>query len=194
VHGAGKGSDDLVMITLGTGIGCSVIIQGRPLRGKHFQAGVLGGHMIADPDGPACPACPAVGCYETESGSLSLPRLAKADQQFSTSALSTEATIDYAVVFRLATAGDALATQLRDRAIRYWAALAVSLIHAYDPDRIIIGGAVSRDADVILPVMQETVNHQAWVTAPVTLCAAELGNDAGLIGAATLFQKEIQCL
>jgi len=61
-HGAGQGSGDFVMLTLGTGIGCSVLIGGRPLRGRRFQAGVLGGHLIANPLGGApCLACPGSG-------------------------------------------------------------------------------------------------------------------------------------
>jgi glucokinase len=72
-HGAGQGSDDFVMLTLGTGIGCSVLIGGRPLRGKRFQAGVLGGHLIADPGVAACGACPASGPRGRSGGAESAP-------------------------------------------------------------------------------------------------------------------------
>jgi glucokinase len=193
-HGAGRGSDDLVMLTLGTGIGCSVILRGRPLRGKHFQAGVLGGHLIGNPDGAPCAVCPGTGCYEAESASLSLPRLAQGDPRFAGSCLAKAATIDFAAVFKGAAAGDALAQEIRDRNIRWWSALAVSLIHAYDPDRVVVGGAVARDAAVILPAMQAYVNRHAWIVEPVEFRAAELGNDAGLVGAATLLSQEFQCI
>jgi glucokinase len=193
-HGAGRGSDDLVMLTLGTGIGCSVILRGRPLRGKHFQAGVLGGHLIGNPDGASCAVCPGVGCYEAESASLSLPRLAKADPRFASSRLALAPAIDFATVFKAAAAGDDLARDLRDRCIRWWSALAVSLVHAYDPDRIVIGGAVARDAAVILPAMQAYVNRHAWIVDPVEIRAAELGNAAGTVGIASLFEHEATCI
>lgn len=193
-HGAGQGSDDLVMLTLGTGIGCSVILRGRPLRGKHFQAGVLGGHLIANPNGAKCAVCPAQGCYEAEAGSLGLARQAQAHPRLASSALAQEPAIDFAVVFRLAAAGDAVALELRDHCVRHWSALAISLIHAYDPDRIIVGGAVARSANAFLPAMQSHVNTQAWIAEPVDLRVAQLGNDAALIGIATLFSETPTCI
>ena len=95
--------------------------------------------------------------------------------------------IDFETVFRTAGAGDPVAKRVRDRCVKYWSALAVSLVHAYDPDRIIIGGAVARSAGIFLPVMQEHVNRHAWTTAPVELLAARLGNDAAFFGAAAMF-------
>jgi glucokinase len=194
-HGAGQGSDDLVMLTLGTGIGCSVLIGGRPLRGKRFQAGVLGGHLIADPlGGAACGACPASGCYEAEAASQSLSREARAHPAFASSALAAVPAIDFAVVFRLAARGDDVAAAVRDRCLRYWTALIISLVHAYDPDRIVIGGGVSEgeEARPFFATMQDDVNRQAWITEPVAIRAARLGNRAGLIGAASLFTRELQ--
>ena len=194
-HGAGQGSNDFVMITLGTGIGCSVLIGGRPLRGKRFQAGVLGGHLIANPlGGASCAACPASGCYEAESAAQSLEREARAHQAFPGSALAAEASIDFAAVFRLAAAGDDVAAAVRDRCIRHWIALSISLVHAYDPDRIVVGGGVSEreDARPFLAAIQRDVNRHAWVVEAVEICAARLGNQAGIIGAASLFSRELQ--
>jgi len=194
-HGAGQGSDDFVMLTLGTGIGCSVLIGGRPLRGKRFQAGVLGGHLIANPlGGASCAACPASGCYEAESAAQSLDREARAHPAFAGSALAAEASIDFAAVFRLAAAGDEVAAAVRDRCIRHWAALAISLVHAYDPDRIVVGGGVpeSEDARPVLAAIQREVNRHAWIVDAVEIRAARLGNQAGIIGAASLFTRELQ--
>jgi glucokinase len=196
-HGAGQGSDDFVMLTLGTGIGCSVLMGGRPLRGRHFQAGVLGGHLIANPLGGApCAACPASGCYEAESAAQSLAPAARAHPGFAGSALAAEAEIDFAAVFRLAAAGDAVAAALRDRCLRHWTALMISLVHAYDPDRIVIGGGVSEgeEARACFPAMQDDVNRHAWLTEAVEIRAADLGNRAGMIGAASLFTHEHQWL
>jgi len=194
-HGAGQGSDDIVMLTLGTGIGCSVLIGGRPLRGRHFQAGVLGGHLIANPDGGArCAACPASGCYEAESAAQSLAREARAHAAFPASALAREASIDFAAVFRLAATGDAAAAAIRDRCVRYWTALVISLVHAFDPERVLIGGGVSEAEEVgpFLALMQDEVTRRAWIVEPVEIRAARLGNRAGLVGAASLFTHELQ--
>lgn len=180
-HGAGQGSDDFIMITLGTGIGCSVLIRGRPLRGKHFQAGVLGGHLIANPmNGATCSACPGAGCYEAESAAQSLPA------RFA----------DFASLFRQAAAGDTEAVAVRDRCLRHWESLLISLVHAYDPDRIVIGGGVSENqwARPMFPAMQGFVNKHAWITEPVEIRAAALGNKAGVIGVTTLFTHEPQCI
>lgn len=196
-HGAGQGSDDFVMLTLGTGIGCSVLIRGRPLRGKHFQAGVLGGHLIANPmSGSACAACPSSGCYEAESASQSLAREAKSHPAFSRSALAVAATVDFAAVFRLASAGDEVAVAVRDRCLRHWTALIISLVHAFDPDRIVIGGGVSEGAEAraLFPSIEDCVNKYAWIVEPIAIRAAALGNHAGMIGAATLFTHQPQCI
>ena len=193
--GAGQGSDDFVMLTLGTGIGCSVLLGGRPLRGRRFQAGVLGGHLIANPLGGApCAACPASGCYEAESAAQSLDREARAHPAFAGSALGTETAIDFATVFRLAAVGDEVAAAVRDRCLRHWTALIISLVHAYDPDRIVIGGGVSEgeEARPFLAAMQDEVNRHAWIVEAIEIRAARLGNKAGVIGAASLFTHELQ--
>lgn len=192
-HGAGQGSDDLVMLTLGTGIGCSVVLRGRALRGKHFQAGVFGGHLIANPlDGAPCAACPSTGCYEAESATRSLAREAHQHPGFPRSALAAEAMLDFAAVFRHAAGGDAVAVALRDRCLRYWTALAVSLVHAFDPDRIVIGGGVADNPLVraFFPAMQADVNRQAWITEAIEIRAAGLGNQAGIIGVSSLFTHQ----
>lgn len=193
-YGAGRGVDDLVMFTLGTGIGCSVILRGRPLRGKRFQAGVLCGHMISDPDGEPCVCCPGNGCFESLSASRSLSGHARRHPGFSHSALSTLTEIDFKNLFGLAAAGDDVATAVRDKVIRYWSALAINVCAAYDPDLMLIGGAVAAAAETFLPPMREYVNRHAWtVKAPEIQCAS-LGNQAGTTGIASLFTHETLCL
>jgi glucokinase len=197
-HGAGRGSDDFVMLTLGTGIGCSVLIRGRPLRGKHFQAGVLGGHLIANLEHGAtqCAACPSFGCYEAESASQSVAREARKHPQFAGSALAALQTIDFAAVFTHAGQGDGVAAAVRDRCIRYWTGLIVSLVHAFDPDRVVIGGGVSEGAEAraAFPSIQQSVNRHAWIVEPIEIRSAELGNRAGMIGAATLPTERFECI
>lgn len=186
-HGAGRGIDDLVMLTLGTGIGSSVIVRGRPLRGARFQAGVLCGHLIADPDGPPCACCPANGCFEALAASRSLGGYASGSPDFPGSSLARAGEIDFKTVFGHAAAGDALAAAIRDRVIRYWSALAVNVSLAYDPDRIVIGGAVAGAADMFLPPLRDYVRRHTWSIRPPEIVPAELGNHAGTVGIASLF-------
>lgn len=189
-YGAGRGVDDLVMFTLGTGIGCSAILRGHPVRGKRFQAGVLGGHMVSDPDGEPCVCCPANGCFESLSASRSLPGHARSHPAFAASPLSTLEEIDFKAVFECAQAGDATAVAVRDKVIRYWSALAINVCAAYDPDVIIIGGAVSAASETFLPPMREYVNRHAWTVRPPDILPAALGNHAGTVGIASLFTHQ----
>ena len=192
--GAGRGSDDLVMVTLGTGIGVSVVLRGRPLRGKHAQAGVLGGHFIVVPNGRPC-GCGGHGCVEAEASSIALFELAQADLHFPDSMLARQPRVDHEAVFRAAAAGDRLALRLRERCLDYWGAHAVSLIHAFDPDRLIVGGGVARSADVIVPHVQRFIGNNAWTPwGRVEVVPAATGDQAGLLGMSVLLTEKLDLL
>jgi glucokinase len=181
-YGAANGCRSAVMMTLGTGIGTSAIIDGTPLRGEHGQAGNLGGHFVLSLSGRACP-CGNVGCAEAEASGWATAQLAREDGEFFRSGLAREPSVDLAAIFRLATAGDRLARRLRDHCIRVWAGLAVTLVHAYDPNMLIIGGGVMGSAETILPAIQEHLDRHAWTPwGHVRAVPAALGNDAGLLG------------
>jgi glucokinase len=189
--GAARGCDNLVMITLGTGIGGAAMIEGRLLRGKHAQAGCLGGHLPAKVGGRIC-TCGAVGCMEAEASGWALPIMAKEWNGFRESALARRERIDFRAVFELAQAGDRVATEVRDYCLQVWATASVGLIHAYDPEIIVIGGGVMRSAGVILPYVQKFVHDHAWTPwGKVQIVAAELGNNAGLFGAVPLLSGEV---
>ena len=180
------------MVTLGTGIGTSVLLNDSPLRGAHHQAGVLGGHLVVEPNGRQC-ICGARGCFEAQCGSWAIPEIVRAERDFATSALSKQPSIDYATIFRLANEADALAIRMRDRTMNWWGALLVTLIHSFDPQRIVIGGGVMRSAEVILPHLRKFVDDNAWTPwGRVELLPAELGNDAGMIGLHALFTTDLE--
>jgi glucokinase len=184
--GAARGCGSVVMVTLGTGIGTSVIIDGVPLRGEHGQAGNLGGHFVQAMPGRPCP-CGNVGCAESEASNWAVAILARSDADFARSGLAREPHVDLAAVFRRAAGGDPLAERLRDHCLKVWAGLVVSLIHAYDPERLVLGGGVMQSAEIILPAVQDHVDRHAWTPwGKVQVLAAALGNDAGLLGAAWL--------
>lgn len=190
-HGAGRGCGNVVMITFGTGIGTAVIQEGRVLRGVHGQAGILGGHLTTCLGGHPC-VCGNIGCAEAEASTWALDRLVRERPNFADSALASEAEIDFAAVFGLATAGDACARALRDHALQVWSALAVNLIHAYDPERLVLGGGVMASRDIILPAIREHVErhaHTPW--GRVNVVASELGDRAALLGCEWLVQEHI---
>lgn len=187
-YGAARGFRSVVMMTLGTGIGTSAIIDGVPLRGQHGQAGCLGGHFMADANGRLC-RCGNHGCAEAEASTWSLPERARRHDAFPASRLAQEKILDFAAVFRAAAQGDAVAEELRGEAIRLWAGALVSLIHAYDPECAIMGGGIMASGAFILPRLRRYVARHAWTPwGRVTIKLAALGDDAGLAGAASLFE------
>lgn len=189
-HGAGRGFDDMVMVTLGTGIGTGVIQEGRVLRGKHGQSGCLGGHLIVRVDGRRCP-CGAVGCAEAEASTAALPAIAAEDPDFLTSPLSSAIPLDYAAVFGAAVRGDPCALRLRKGSLDVWGALAVSLIHAYDPEILVFGGGILASGEAVLGPIRERVQRDAWMPwGEVRVVASERGDDAALLACEWLVQTK----
>lgn len=187
--GAATGFSDVVMMTLGTGIGGVAMIEGKLLRGKHAQAGCLGGHIPVLFNGHEC-SCGAIGCAESEASGWALPRLLREWPGISGSTLAQYSNIGFKEVFGEAAKGDAIATAIRDRCLNVWAVDAVGLVHAYDPEIIVVGGGVMKSADVIIPYLNSYVQKYAWTPwGKVQVRAAELGNHAGLIGAVPLLSE-----
>jgi len=207
--GAGRGSDNVVMITLGTGLGTAAVMEGKLLRGRHGQAGVLGGHSTVRYGGRAC-CCGNIGCAEAEASTAFLSELAKARSDFAASTLTLwnkpwktrsrsgqrcstgrarEPVLDFAAVFKHAAAGDTCAVALRDHSLCVWATLAVNLIHAYDPEMVILGGGIMASATVILPAVRDYVArhaHTPWGNVQVVVSA--LGDNAALVAGEWLLQ------
>jgi glucokinase len=189
-HGAGRGCDNLVIVTLGTGIGTSALIQGRVLRGQHGQAGCLSGHLSVRYSGRKC-SCGNLGCAEAEASTAFLAEIAAERADFAASALRGEPVLDYAAVFRHAAAGDSCAAAIRDHSLLVWATLVVNLIVAYDPERVIIGGGILASRDVILPAIQQYVDrhaHTPW--GRVRVVGAELGDASALHAAEWLLRDK----
>src|ERR1035437_473119 len=96
--GAGKNCSDLVMVTIGTGIGTAVLIDGQLLNGKHFQAGNLGGHFTVNYNGNKC-SCGNIGCVEAEASTWRLPSLLKNHSGFIKSSMKDEEVLDFKTLF-----------------------------------------------------------------------------------------------
>ncbi len=182
-HGAGKGFENSVMVTLGTGIGSAVLIGGKLLKGKHFQAGNLGGHFTVNHRGTVC-TCGNIGCMESEASTWRLPELIKSHAAFTFSSLKNEKLLDYEALFRNAAQNDFLANEILDHCFSVWSSGLISMIHAFDPEIMILGGGIMKSAPVILPELQKRVNRYAWTPwGKVKLLKAENINTAALYGA-----------
>jgi glucokinase len=187
--GAARGETDVVMFTLGTGIGGVAMIDGRPLQGKHGQAGVLGGHVPVKFNGRQC-TCGAIGCAESEASGWSLPLVCAAWPGFETSALRS-LEINFENVFACAAAGDRVATEVQQHCLNVWGAAAIAAVHAFDPEVLLYGGGVMKSAGVVIPFIQDYVNRYAWTPwGKPQVRAARLGNDAALLGVVPLFLQE----
>jgi glucokinase len=188
--GAGQGADDLVMITLGTGVGGAVMVGGRLYQSSQVHGGCWGGHIPVLFGGRKC-TCGALGCIESEASGWVLPQIAREWPGFAGSALAQIPVINFRAVFELARQGDHVATGIRDRCLQVWATGTVGLIHAYGPQRVIIGGGVMRSREVILPYIRQYVANCSWQpSGPVEVLAAALGNDAGVLGAVPLLMQQ----
>jgi glucokinase len=189
--GAGRGVENIVMMTLGTGIGSAAILQGRILRGVHGHAGCLGGHLTVNFDGRLC-HCGNVGCAEAEASGWSMPLVAREWPRFAQSALAKLETLGFRELFLHAELGDQVASKVRERCLRVWATNAVSLVHAYDPEILILGGGTMQGGKAILSFVQEYVNTHTWSSwGKAQVRAAMLGTTAALLGAVPLLAEEM---
>lgn len=190
--GAGKGCSNFVMMTLGTGIGTSALIEGRPLRGVHFQAGFPGGHFVVKLDGKPC-NCGNFGCAETEASTWALPEIITSDPLFENSGFSKGVPLDYKSVFELARKGDKLAGQIKERSIKVWAAVLMNLTHAFDPEMIVLGGGIMRSSDQILPALQKAAAANGWSNwGTVQVRKAAHPETAGLLGMHYALQQKLE--
>jgi glucokinase len=190
--GAARGFSDVLLLTIGTGIGSAVFVNGLPYRTRHLQGGNLGGHVPVSLHGRKC-TCGAIGCLEAEASSWSLPAIVEEWPRVETSALSRLPFINFKELFQCADSGDPIAQQIVDHCILVWSVGTVGLIHVYGPERIIFGGGVMSRADRILPHIISYVNQHAWTpTGTVSIVPAILGNHAALHGAIPLLQEFLQ--
>lgn len=189
--GAAHGFGDVVMMTLGTGIGGAAMIEGKLLRGKHAQAGCLGGHIPVLFNGRPC-TCGGMGCAEAEASGWSLPGIVKEFPGVSESSLSKYSHVGFRQLFEEAQHGDKAALAIRERCLNVWAADAVALVHAYDPEIIVIGGGVMESANIIIPYVEAHVHKYAWTPwGKVRIRPAELANNAALLGAIPLLSEDM---
>lgn len=160
-YGTAQGERDVVLVTFGTGIGTSALLNGKMLRGKHNLAGILGGHFSAGSLDVLC-NCGNAGCLEAHASHWALPRLIRGHPQYGSSVLKEQEDLSYLTLLQAASSGDRVAIELEDQLIKYWGAGLVNLVHAYDPELIVLSGGLMKSADRILPRLTNYVHKFAW--------------------------------
>lgn len=189
--GAGKAYDNAVMITLGTGVGGGVIIDGRLFEG-YKSAGAELGHMVICEGGRQC-TCGRRGCFEAYSSATALMKsTAEAMKKDKNSAMwgkYTPETVTGKTAFEFADT-DAAAKAVTDEYVRYLACGLTNVINVFRPRAIILGGGVSEQGERLLKPVREIIEKEIFGGngyAPVEVVKATLGNKAGAYGAASLF-------
>lgn len=187
--GAARGASDVVMVTLGSGIGGAALLNGRLLQSRHGLAGTIGGHLPVVLHGRLC-SCGNRGCAEAEASTLVLREIYERQTASGTGLLHGNANIGFAEIFTAAASGDGPAAAVLEHCLEVWSVLTVALIHAYDPEVAVFGGGVMKRASDILPRLQEYVRTNAWTPGRVVkLLPAALGGDAALLGAIPLIES-----
>lgn len=192
--GAGRGTKRFITITLGTGIGGGIVHNGKISHGSNGMAGEVG-HMVIDWNGEECP-CGRKGCWERYASAKALKRMTqKAMEEHPDSILAqvveeNAGHVSGQSAFIAARRGCPVGQQVCDQYVAYLAAGITNLINIYQPDALAIGGGVSNeeDAQLLLP-LRRLVEQESLPCAPdkrTRIVRAELGTQAGLIGAALL--------
>jgi glucokinase len=186
--GAGRGHENLVYLTISTGIGGGVISQGCLLQGFRGMGGELG-HMIIDPDGPPC-GCGQRGHIESFASGPSIARYV--NEQLSAgekSSLAGQTSLSTKQIAEAARAGDALAISAFERAGYYLGLAVANYLAIFDPSILIFGGGVSLVEDLLFKPFEDSLRKHTFhphYLDNLTITRAALGDDAGLLGALAL--------
>ncbi len=196
--GVARGARNVVMLTIGTGIGGGLILEGRLYRGT-IGAGAELGHMVVDLDGPRCQgSCPNRGCIETFASGTALARDGRAAAERAPGsalgrALASGGPFTGKTVTFAAIDGDETAREVVTEAGRHLGAAFSSYANIFEPDVIVVGGGVMALGDLLLDPARDELKRRALPPmnrTPVEL--AELGPKAGMIGAAAMAMQELE--
>lgn len=181
--GAGRGVENMLLVTLGTGIGAGLVLAGRIWSGRSGYAGEIG-HIQVDEDGVACP-CGSRGCLETLAGASGWKRRAEELRAGRDSALHGK-DLDQKAIVDAARNGDAVALEVVDGAARALGAGIAAVLDLLNLDRVVIGGGVAAAGPFLLDRIVEETRRRTYpqVFADCSFRPAELGGDAGVVGAA----------
>ncbi|MGT2666194.1 ROK family glucokinase [Streptococcus rifensis] len=191
--GAGENDPDVVFVTLGTGVGGGVVAGGNLIHGAGGAGGEIG-HMVVDFDQPIRCTCGKLGCLETVTSATGIVNLARRYAQVYAGESKLKQLIDNGddvsakVIFDLAKAGDDLGQIVYDNFSRYLGIACANIACLLNPSAIVIGGGVSAAGDFLLNGLDEVYKENVFpqIVGSTKIKLAQLGNDAGIIGAASL--------
>lgn len=185
-HGAGRGAQSMVYLTVSTGVGGGVILDGRLMRGRSGNGGEIG-HMVVVHEGRPCP-CGSRGCLEAYcSGTSIAARARELLEGGAKSVLASLPTVTAADVSQASADGDPVATALWDETTEILGTGVASLSNLFEADVLVLGGGVTRSGDRLLLPVRKRVGELAFVFAgePSKVLLSELGEQVGVVGAAT---------
>ncbi|SFP63604.1 ROK family protein [Caldicoprobacter faecalis] len=193
VAGACKGAKHSVTITLGTGVGTGVVIDGKVYSGFNNAAAEMG-HMVIVVDGEQC-TCGRKGCWEAYASATALIRQTKKAAVANPDSLINKlvdgdlSKINAKVPFDAARQGDRVGLQIVEEYMKYLAEGLANVINIFQPEIIAIGGGISKEGEYLLAPLRKLVSERIYTVEGVPqtrIVAAQLGNDAGIVGAAML--------
>ena len=193
--GAAKGCKSSVFITLGTGVGGGVVLDGKVFHGSNFAGAELG-HCVIEKDGYPC-SCGRRGCWETYSSATALCRMTREEMERDPDSLMWKLCggdpekVDGRTAFDAWRQGDESASRVRDRFTSYLGCGITNMVNIFQPDIISVGGGISAEGEALLGPVREILEREQYSRVckkKTVLKKAELGNDAGIIGAALLWR------
>ena len=192
--GAGKGYQDVIMITLGTGVGGGIVIGGKLYSGFNYAGAELG-HVVIEYNGRPC-TCGRKGCWETYSSATALIAMTKEKMDETRDTVMWELCengakkISGRTAFKAAKMGDKAGLEVVEKYVNYLACGITNMVNIFQPEVLCIGGGVCGEGDYLLDPLKKIVDRDQYGSAAhddkTILKIAELGNDAGIIGAALL--------
>ena len=193
--GAAKGANTAVVITLGTGVGSGIIIDGKIYSGSNYAGGEIG-HTVIVVDGRPC-TCGRRGCFEAYSSATGLVNMTReAAGEFPESLMAKmirqECKVSARTAYQAMKQGDEAGKSVTDMYVKYLAVGITNVINIFQPDILCIGGGVCNEGDTLLIPLKEAVAEQVYSkrsakNTGIVICS--LGNDAGIIGAAMLHRS-----
>ena len=193
--GAGKGCENFICITVGTGIGSGIVINGKVVRGATNAAGELGHIKLQMNGGPIC-GCGDTGCLEAFASGPAIVAMAQEyikggkSTKFREMAAAEGGEITPYMVAKAAEEGDPVAKRIFEIVGEYIGIGLTSVINLLNPEKVIIGGGVAESGELLLGPIRKTIKERAMVVAgnAVEIVPAQLGNSAGVIGASMLIE------
>ena len=185
--GAGKGQKNMVMVTLGTGVGGGIIVNGKPLAGSHGAGGEIGHFCVNEEETETC-GCGNTGCLEQYASATGISRLARRRLERDDSPSSLRGSeISAKAVFDALKEGDAVAKEIVEEFGSYLGHALAAIAVITDPSVIVIGGGVSKAGEILLEYVEKYFHEKVFFANQDTrFVLAQLGNDAGICGAAKL--------